>query len=83
MKYARFTILLGVLIATLVVGCALAAAQTQWKIVVPQTMFGDKLRVAAFHDGNFGVNGGAGDVGKAHYTSDGGKTWGTADSSGG
>jgi hypothetical protein len=80
MKYARFTILLGVL---LVAGYVLAASQAQWKVVVPKTMFGEKVRMAAFLDENFGITGGAGDVGKAHHTSDGGKTWTTADSSGG
>jgi hypothetical protein len=39
--------------------------------------------MAAFLNENFGIIGGAGDVGKARYTSDGGKTWTVADSSGG
>lgn len=69
--------------ATLVAGLAIAAAQAQWKVVVPQTNFGDKLRVAAFFNESFGLHGGAGDVGKAKYTSDGGKNWAAADSSGG
>ena len=83
MKYARFAILFGVLVSILAAGSVLAIAQSHWKVVVPQTNFGEKLRVAAFHDGNFGITGGAGDVGKAHYTTDGGKTWALADSSGG
>jgi hypothetical protein len=83
MRYARFTILLGILVSTLVAGWVIAAAQAQWDVIVPQTSFGDKLRVAAFLNDNFGITGGAGDVGKAHYTSDGGKNWATADSSGG
>jgi hypothetical protein len=83
MKYTRFAILLGVLVAILVVGCALAAAQPQWKTVIPQTVFNDKLRVAAFENENFGVTGGAGDIGKARYTTDGGKIWAQADTSGG
>ena len=83
MKYAKFPILSGILVSTLVAAWGLAAAQAQWDVVVPQTNFGDKLRVAAFLDESFGFNGGAGDVGKARYTSDGGKTWATADSSGG
>ncbi|MBN2321189.1 MAG: hypothetical protein JXR49_19065 [Acidobacteria bacterium] len=83
MKYARFIILFGVLVSILVVGCVLAAAQPQWKVVVPQTVFGEKVRMAAFLNANFGITGGAGDVGKASYTTDGGKTWATADSSGG
>jgi len=81
--YARFAILLGVLLSTLVVWCVLAAAQPQWKTVLPQTNVGDKWRMAAFLDNNFGLTGGAGDPGKARYTLDGGKTWTVADSSGG
>jgi hypothetical protein len=83
MKRARFNILLGVLVSTLVAGFVLAATQAQWKILVPHTKAGEKMRMAAFHDENFGITGGAGDVGKAHYTSDGGKTWTMANSSGG
>lgn len=83
MKSAKFTMLLGVLVSTLVAGYVLAASQAQWKVVVPQTLFAEKLRIAAFLDENFGVTGGAGDIGKAKYTSDGGKTWSQADSSGG
>ena len=83
MKYARFTILVGVLVSTLVIGCMFAAAQAQWDVVVPQTRFEDKLRIAAFLNESFGLTGGAGDIGKARYTSDGGKTWAQADTSGG
>jgi hypothetical protein len=83
MKSARFTILLGLLVSALVFGYVLAATQAQWKVVVPQTLFAEKLRIAAFLDENFGITGGAGDIGKADYTLDGGKTWATADSSGG
>jgi len=83
MKYGRFTILLGVLMSILVAGYSLAANQAQWKVVVPQTLFAEKLRIAAFLNENFGITGGAGDIGKADYTLDGGKTWTTADSSGG
>jgi hypothetical protein len=83
MKCARFNILLGVLVSTLVAGFVLAATQAQWNVLVPQTKAGEKMRMAAFHDENFGITGGAGDVGKAHYTSDGGKTWTMANSSGG
>jgi hypothetical protein len=83
MKYVRATILLGVLVSILVVGCVLAAAQPQWKVVIPKTNVGDKWRMAAFLNENFGLTGGAGDAGKARYTSDGGKTWAVADSSGG
>ena len=83
MKSARFTILLGVLVSTLVASYVLAASPAQWKEVVPQTLFAEKLRIAAFLNENFGLTGGAGDIGKADYTLDGGKTWATADSSGG
>jgi hypothetical protein len=57
--------------------------QAQWKVVLPKTNVGEKWRMAAFFDENFGLTGGAGDVGKARYTLDGGKNWTTADSSGG
>ena len=89
MKSVRLTILLGVLVSTLVAVWVLAATQppekseAQWKVVLPKTNVGDKWRVAAFLDEHFGITGGAGDVGKARYTSDGGKAWATADSSGG
>ena len=86
MKYTRFAILSGVLVSTLVVGCVLATAQSNWEIVIPQSNFGAnlgaKLRATAFHDENFGVTGGAGDAGKAAFTTDGGKTWTQAASSG-
>ncbi len=83
MKYAGFTILLGILLSTLVAGSVLAADQSQWKAVTPKPKVIQKIRMAAFLDENFGVAGGAGDVGKAHYTLDGGQTWTVADSSGG
>jgi hypothetical protein len=57
--------------------------QAQWKVVIPQTLFAEKMRMASFLDEKSGFMGGAGDPGKAHYTSDGGKTWAVADSSGG
>lgn len=83
MRYAKFTILSGVLVSILVLGCVFAAAQADWEVVVRQTRFEDKLRFAAFLNDNFGLTGGAGDIGKARYTSDGGKTWAQADTSGG
>ena len=94
MKYARFIIFIGVLVPTLFAAGVLAAAkppidaatkepQAQWKVVIPQTLFAEKMRMAAFFDEKLGVMGGAGDPGKAHYTLDGGKTWTVADSSGG
>lgn len=89
MKYSRLTVLLGALLSILVAVWVLAATQpsqkskAQWKVVIPQTLFADKMRMAAFFNEKFGVMGGAGDPGKAHYTLDGGKTWTVADSSGG
>jgi hypothetical protein len=83
MKHARFAILLGALVSILVAACIPAAAQSQWKVVLPKTNVGEKWRMAAFLNESFGLTGGAGDVGKARYTSDGGKTWAVADSSGG
>jgi hypothetical protein len=94
MKSARLTILLCVLVSTLAAVFVLAAtdpprgisadkSSAQWKVVIPKTLFADKMRMAAFSDEKFGIMGGAGDPGKAHYTSDSGKTWTTAESSGG
>jgi hypothetical protein len=83
MRYIRWTVLLSVIILTLVAWCISAFAQAQWQAVIPQTLFAEKLRMAAFLDESFGLTGGAGDPGKADYTLDGGKTWATADSSGG
>ncbi len=82
MKYAKFTILLGVLLSTLVVGFLFAASQDQWEILIPSSIEGVKVRMAAFHDANFGVWGGAGDEGAQHYTVDGGKTWTKASTEG-
>lgn len=82
MKHTRFAILLGVLVFTLFVGCVLASAQSKWDVVIPQSNFGAKLRATAFHNENFGVTGGAGDAGKASVSTDGGKTWAQAASSG-
>jgi hypothetical protein len=94
MRYARSVILSGVLMSTLVAVSVLAAAQPttgvpsekqngEWKVVIPQTLFAEKMRMAAFFDEKFGIMGGAGDPGKARHTLDGGKTWTVADSSGG
>ena len=82
MKHTRFAILLGVLVFTLFVGCVLASAQSKWDVIIPQSNFGEKLRATAFHNENFGVTGGAGDAGKASVSTDGGKTWAQAASSG-
>jgi hypothetical protein len=82
MKYTRFAILPGVLVFTLVVGCVIVSAQSKWEIIIPQSNFGEKLRATAFHNENFGVTGGAGDAGKASVSTDGGKTWAQAASSG-
>ena len=65
MKHARFIFFLSLLLLTVTAGYVLAAEKAQWKEVVPQTLFAEKLRVAAFFDENFGLNGGAGDIGKA------------------
>lgn len=85
MKYPRFTILFGVLVFTLVVGSVPASAQS-WEIIIPQSNFGAnlgaKLRATAFHTETFGVTGGAGNEGKASVSTDGGKTWTQAPSSG-
>jgi hypothetical protein len=87
MKYARFSVLSCLVMLTLVAGCATGVAteksQAQWQVVIPQKVFAEKLRIAAFLNEDFGVTGGAGDIGKADYTVDGGKTWATADTSGG
>ena len=86
MKYTRFAILFGVLVFTLVVGCMLASAQSKWEIIIPQSNFGAdlgaKLRATAFHTETLGVTGGAGNEGKASITTDGGKNWAQAPSSG-
>jgi hypothetical protein len=94
MKYAKIIIFVSVLVLTLVAAGVLAATrpstgapaketQAQWKVVIPETLFAEKMRVAAFFDEKIGLMGGAGDPGKAHYSSDGGKSWAVSDSSGG
>ncbi len=94
MKFDRIAILKCMLVLTMAVSGVVAAArpiasepakenQAQWKVVIPETLFAEKMRMAAFLDEKFGIMGGAGDPGKAHYSSDGGKTWAVADSSGG
>jgi hypothetical protein len=83
MRYIRLAVLFSVMILILAAGCVSAFAQAQWKVVIPQTLFKEKLRIAAFLNDSFGLTGGAGDPGKADYTLDGGKTWASADSSGG
>ena len=83
MKYARFTIVFGVLAAILTIGLATAVAQSEWKAVIDHKVFNEKIRFAAFFNADFGLTGGAGDIGKARYTLDGGKTWTQVDSSGG
>ncbi len=82
MRYARLTVLSGVLVSILVVGALFAAAQGQWEVVIPKSIDGVKVRMAAFHNANFGVWGGAGDEGAQHYSNDGGKTWTKADTGG-
>jgi hypothetical protein len=51
-----------------------------WEVVV-QTEIQPTMRMAAFLDENLGLAGGPSDPGKAHYTADGGQTWGVAESS--
>ena len=51
-----------------------------WEIVL-QREIAQPMRVAAFLDSAFGITGGPSDAGKAHYTTDGGKTWTSAESS--
>jgi hypothetical protein len=75
MKYAKLIVLSGVLMLPLVAGFLFAASQEQWEIVIPKSIEGVKVRMAGFHNENFGVWGGAGDEGAQHYTLDGGKTW--------
>ena len=72
----------GVLLSILVFSAAFAAAQGQWEVVIPKSIEGVKVRMAAFHNEKFGVWGGAGDEGAQHYTNDGGKTWTKADTGG-
>ena len=82
MKPERFIFFSGVLLFTLIAGSMFSAARAEWKEVIPQQLFAEKLRIAAFHSENFGFNGGAGDIGKARFTSDAGKSWIQAESSG-
>ena len=82
MKYAKLTILSGLLMSILVFGVLSAGAQEQWEVLIPKAIDGVKVRMAAFHNEKFGVWGGAGDEGAQHYTLDGGKTW-TAAKTGG
>ena len=83
MKHVRFVFFLSALMFVVTTGSAFAAEKAQWKEVIPQTVFAEKLRIAAFLDESYGLNGGAGDIGKARYTLDGGKTWTQVDTSGG
>ena len=74
----------GVLAATRpITGAQGKETAAQWKVVIPEKLFAEKMRMAAFLDEKFGIMGGAGDPGKAHYSSDGGKSWAVSDSSGG
>ena len=84
MKHARIILFFSVLVLALITGSVCSAAeQANWKVVVPQKVFAEKLRIAAFFNENFGLNGGAGDIGKARFTMDGGESWIQAESSGG
>ena len=86
MRQTRSVILFGLLVFALIVGSVPATAQSKWEIIIPQSNFGAdlgaKLRATAFHTETLGVTGGAGNEGKASITTDGGKNWTQADSSG-
>ena len=82
MKYAKLGIMSGVLMSILFIGVIYAAAQEKWGVLIPKTIEGVKVRMAAFQNENFGVWGGAGDEGAQHYTLDGGKTWTKAETGG-
>lgn len=82
MKYAKFTIFLSIFFSILIAFSVPAASQSGWKVVIPKSIEGSKVRMAAFLDKNFGVWGGAGDQGAPHYTLDGGKTWTKANTGG-
>jgi hypothetical protein len=82
MKHNGYIFFFSIFLLTLVTWSVCVAAPPQWKEVVPQKLFAEKLRIAAFHNEKFGLNGGAGDIGKARFTTDGGKSWVQADSSG-
>jgi photosystem II stability/assembly factor-like uncharacterized protein len=92
MKHYR---LIALLLLALVGGCAPAttpppatAILTQtddtgpWKVVL-QTEVEQSMRVAAFLDESVGFTGGSADVGRAHVSADGGRTWTLAESSAG
>jgi len=64
----------------LATGCTAAAPAPEWRIV-HQGPIEQPLRLAAFHNRDFGITGGPADAGKAHATTDGGETWIMADSS--
>jgi hypothetical protein len=95
MRHFRATILVCIIILSLTglsyakesgdgsSGISSEKAQAQWKVIIPKMKAGDKFRMAAFNDEKFGITGGAGDPGKAHITTDGGKTWNVASTSGG
>jgi photosystem II stability/assembly factor-like uncharacterized protein len=82
MKYAKLTILSCALMSILFVGVVSASAKDQWEVLIPKTIEGVKVRMAAFHNRDFGVWGGAGEEGAQHYTVDGGKTWTKAETGG-
>ena len=91
MKYMRVSVLLTVLVATLMAGCARAATSQPDPAEGPKALWEEVLRVkveqptriAAFLDETLGLTCGSGETGKAHYTTDGGQTWTMADTSGG
>ncbi|MFC1975890.1 hypothetical protein ACFLXQ_05790 [Chloroflexota bacterium] len=56
--------------------------RAQWEVILEKRV-DQPARITAFLDETFGVTGGAGGAGRAHYTTDGGQTWTMAESSGG
>lgn len=66
--------------AATAVAPAQPAAESTWEIVL-QREIEQPMRVAAFLDGDFGITGGPSDPGRAHHTTDGGRTWTMAESS--
>jgi hypothetical protein len=93
----KVSVLLAVLASVLMAGCTPADVppapteppvvpieepQAQWEVILERNV-DQSARTAAFLDETFGVTGGAGGSGRAHYTTDGGQAWTLAESSGG
>ena len=54
---SRYIFLFGILALIPAAGWVLSAAQPHWEVVVPQTLFDEKWRRAAFLDESFGLTG--------------------------